>query len=128
MVERKLFFPNQSINIVYPNKAKMIFVPLTKRIETITSIKVCIISWMNFVYKGSCGKKSFSSKSKALILCTLKWRTRISCPITKTMEIIMRIQVCLISWMDIDYKEHGAKKSFSCKYKASIFCITMWRT
>ena len=28
------------------------------------------------------------------------------------MEIIMSIQVCLISWMTINYKENGGKKSF----------------
>ena len=33
-------------------------------------------------------------------------------PITKTMEIIMNIQVCLISWMAVNYKESGRKKSF----------------
>ena len=128
MVERKAFFPNQSINIMHPNEANMIIMPLTKRMETITSIQVCIISWMNFDYKGSGGKKSFFCKSKALILCTLMWRTRLSCPITKRMEIITRIQVCLISLTNFAYKENGGKKTFSCKSTESISCITMWGT
>ena len=33
-------------------------------------------------------------------------------PITKRMEIIRSIQVCLISWMNFDYKENGRKKGF----------------
>ena len=32
----------------------------------------------------------------------------------------MGIQVCLISWMNIDYKENGAKKSFSCQIEVNI--------
>ena len=33
-------------------------------------------------------------------------------PITKRMEIIMSVQVSLISWMNFDYKENGGKKAF----------------
>ena len=33
-------------------------------------------------------------------------------PITKRMEIIMSIQVCLISWKNFDYKEMAKKKAF----------------
>ena len=44
------------------------------------------------------------------------------------MEIIMSIEVCLISGMNINYKENGGKKSSSCKSKASISCIPMGRT
>ena len=33
-------------------------------------------------------------------------------PITKRMEIIMGIQVCLISRINFDYKENGGKKAF----------------
>ena len=32
--------------------------------------------------------------------------------VTKTMEVITNIQVCLISWMNINYKEYGGKKAF----------------
>ena len=44
-------------------------------------------------------------------------------PITKGMEIIMRIQVFLISWMIFDYKENSGRKSFSWKSKVLISCI-----
>ena len=33
-------------------------------------------------------------------------------PITKRMEIVMRIRVSLISWMNFDYMENGVKKTF----------------
>ena len=36
----------------------------------------------------------------------------IAMPIKKGMEIVMGIQVCLISWMNFDYTENGGKKSF----------------
>ena len=40
--------------------------------------------------------------------------------ITKEIEIIMSIQVELVSQMNFGYKENDGKKSFSCKSKASI--------
>ena len=67
MVESKVFLQIQSIKIVYPNIGNMIPVQMTKGIESITRIKVCLISWMNFDYKENGGKKSFSCKSKASI-------------------------------------------------------------
>ena len=38
-------------------------------------------------------------------------------PITKRMEIIMSIQVCLISRMNFHYKENGGKKAFLANAK-----------
>ena len=49
-------------------------------------------------------------------------------PKTKRIEIVTSIQVCILSLMNFDYKEHGGMKRFSCKWKASISCISMWRT
>ena len=43
-------------------------------------------------------------------------------PITIRMEIIMSIEVCPISWVNINFMENGGKKSFSCKSKALISC------
>ena len=62
MVERKLLLQIQSINIVYPNEDNMILVPITKRMEIVISIQVCIISWMNFDYEENVGKKAFLGK------------------------------------------------------------------
>ena len=69
MAEKKLFLQIKSINIMYPNKENMIVVPITKRMEIIMSIQVCLISQINFDYKENGGKKSFSCKSKAIISC-----------------------------------------------------------
>ena len=38
-------------------------------------------------------------------------------PIIKILEITMSIQVCLISWMNINCNENSGKKGFSCKPK-----------
>ena len=36
----------------------------------------------------------------------------IAMPIIKRMEIVMGIHVCLILWMNFDYKENGGKNAF----------------
>ena len=59
MVERKLFLQIQSINSMHPNAENMIVVPITKGIEIITNIQVCLIPWMNFYYKENGKKKAF---------------------------------------------------------------------
>ena len=38
-------------------------------------------------------------------------------PITKRMEVIMSIQVCHISWININYIENGGKNSFPANLK-----------
>ena len=52
--------PNQSINIVYPKEKNMI----VKEKEIITSIQVCLISWINISDKENAGKKSLFANSK----------------------------------------------------------------
>ena len=52
----------------------------------------------------------------------------IDMPITKGMEMIMRIRVWLIPWININCKENSGKKSFSYKSKALISCIPKRRT
>ena len=49
-------------------------------------------------------------------------------PLTKRMGIIVSIHVSFISQMILDYRENYGKKSFSCKSKASILHISMWKT
>ena len=41
------------------------------------------------------------------------------------MEIITRIQVCLISWMNINYKENGGRKAFLTNPKHQC-CASQW--
>ena len=62
MIERKAFLAN--LKHQYPYKENMIVELITKRIEIIASIQVCLNSQMNFDYKENGGKKSFSSKSE----------------------------------------------------------------
>ena len=64
MVERKLFFQIQSINIAYPNVENMIVVPITKRIKIVMSIHVRLISQMNFDFKENGGRKALLANPK----------------------------------------------------------------
>ena len=41
----------------------------------------------------------------------------IAMPITKKTEIVTGIQVCLILWMNFDYKKNGGKKAFLANLK-----------
>ena len=65
--KEKLFLQIESDNIVYPSVENKIVVPITKAMEIILSIQVCLISRMNFDYEENGGKKTFSCKSKASI-------------------------------------------------------------
>ena len=58
-MERKLFLQIQRIYIMYPNEEDMIAVPITERIEFITSIQVYPISRMSINYKEKGRKKRF---------------------------------------------------------------------
>ena len=64
MVERKLLLHIQSISIVYPNVDNVIVLPVTKRVEIIMRIQVCLISQMYFDYKENGGKKAFPTNPK----------------------------------------------------------------
>ena len=64
MVEKKLFLHIQSINILHPNVENMIVMPITKRMEIISSIQVCLISRVNFDHKENGRKKAFLANPK----------------------------------------------------------------
>ena len=64
MVEGKLFLQIQSINIVHGNVETMIVKAITKRMEIIKRIQVCLISWMNFDYEKNGGKKALHENPK----------------------------------------------------------------
>ena len=69
---------------------------------------------MNINYKENGGKKVFPSNQSINIMYP-HVENMIAVPITKSMKIITRIQVCLILKMNINFKENGGKKCFSCK-------------
>ena len=91
------------------------------------NIHVCLISQMNFDYKENEGKKAFLANSKHQYRASQRGEHDCGAH-NKKMEITVGIKVYLISRMNFDYKENGAKKSFSCKSKASRSCIPIWRT
>ena len=64
MEERNLFLQIGSINIMYPNVENMIVLPITKRMEIIMYIHVCLISRINFDYTKNIGKKAFLANPK----------------------------------------------------------------
>ena len=105
----------------------MIVVPLTKGMEIIMSVQVCLISRMNFDYKEKGRHKAFRTNPKNQYHVS-NMENMIVVPIRKGMEIIMSVKVCHISRINFDYKENGKKKSFSCKCATSISCIPMCRT
>ena len=121
----KLSLQIQSMNIMYPNKKNMIAVPITKRMQLIMSIQVCLISQMNINYKENGGKKSFSCKIQGIQIAYPNVGNMIAVPITKRMKIITSCHVCLISWINFKYKENSGNKSFYFKSQASIWCIPM---
>ena len=74
-MKRKAFLANPKREYRVSNVENMIVVPIRKRLEIIMSIKAYLISWMNFDYKENGGKKNFSCKSNASILCIPVRRT-----------------------------------------------------
>ena len=49
---------------MYPNEEKIIVVPITKRMEIVMGIQLCLVSWMNFDCKENGGKKAFPTNLK----------------------------------------------------------------
>ena len=83
---------------------------ITKKIKIIMSIHVFVIWWMNFDSMENGGKKSFSCKTKASKSWILMKKTCSCYLITKRIDIIMRIHVCLLWWMNFNSIENGGKK------------------
>ena len=72
---------------------------------------------MNFNSTKNGQNKSFSCKTKSSKPCILMKRMCLYYPITKRVEIIMRIQVCPVERMNSDSKESRGTKSISFKTK-----------
>ena len=76
---------------MYPNEENMIIVPITERLEIITAIQVCLISWININSKENGGNKSFSCKIQSINIVYLNEENMIVVPITKKKELITTI-------------------------------------
>ena len=87
----------------------MIVVPITKRVEIVTSIQVYLISRVNTNYKENGGKKKLFLQIQSIKIMYLDVENMIVVPITKRIKIIMIILVHLISWMNINYEENGGR-------------------
>ena len=100
---------------------KMIAILITKRMDNVMGIQVCLISWMNFDHNKNGQKKAVLANPKSNIRYP-KVENMIVMPITKRMEMNMSIQVCLILRMNFDQKENGGKKAFlsNAKHQYSV--------
>ena len=95
MVERKLFSQIRCINIVYLNVETMIVLPITKRMEIIMCIKVCLISQMKLIIWKMVERKLLLQVQSISIMYPIM-EDKIAMPIAKRTEIVTGIQVCLI--------------------------------
>ena len=89
----------------------MIVMPITKRMEVVMLIQVCLISRMNFDFEENGGKKLFL-QIQSINIVYPNMENMIVMPTKKRMAIVMRIQVCLISRTNINYEENSGKKAF----------------
>ena len=90
-------------------------------------IQVCFLLRVNFDHKANGEREAFLANPMHQYH-GLNEEKMIVVPLTKRVEIIMSIQVCLISRLNINYEENGGKKTFSCESKASISYILMRKT
>ena len=74
--------------------------------EIIMRIQVCLIWWMNIDSMENSGKKAFYAKTKHPY-CVSQWGEYVYFLMMKRIEIIIRIQVCVIWQMNFDSKENG---------------------
>ena len=63
-VKKSFSCQTKASNIVYPNVENMIVVPITKRMEIVTSIQVCIISRMPLILRKMVERKAFLTNPK----------------------------------------------------------------
>ena len=83
-------------------------------VDALVPMFVSFKGWALILQKGV-GKKMFSFKTEALILCSPMTKTCLWHPITKRMDIITRIRVCFFWWMNIDSKEMVERKASLAK-------------
>ena len=108
---KKAFLANPKQQYRVSNVENIIVMPITKRMKIVMRTQVYLISKMNFDYEKNGGKKAFLANPKHQIKYP-NGENMFVMLITKRTEIVMSIQVCLISWMNFNYEENGGKKAF----------------
>ena len=85
----------------------MTVVPIMKRMVIIMTIQVYLISRKNFDYKENGRKKAFLANPRQQYRASHCGEHNCHANNKKKIETVMSIQVCLISWMNIDYMKNG---------------------
>ena len=93
MAERKLFLQVQCSIIILPNVDNMSAMPITKIMQVVASIQVCLVSWMNINYKEKWWKEKLFLQIQSIKIMYPNMQNMIVVPITKRMMIIAGIQV-----------------------------------
>ena len=125
MAKTKMYLTNQNINIMYPNKTNAFMVPNQKMnrdyyknpcLSYLTSELWFLRKWW---------KEKLFLQNQSVNIMYPNEKNVFMVPITKWMEIILRIHVCFIWLTNFNCKENGGKKSFSCEAKATISGVSM---
>ena len=117
MVKGKLFLPNLSITTMHPISDNVFMKPNHKKNGNYYGNAICPIWWMSFDFKETSEKKSFSCKTQALKSCIPIRIMCLWCPITKRMEIIMRIQFVPFDRWTLILRKLREGKAFLAKSK-----------
>ena len=128
MVKKKLFLQIQNINIMYPNEVNMIIVPNNKKNRDYYGYPWLSHFTDELWLEGKWWKQKLFLQIQSINIVYPNKVNMIAVTNNKKIEIITGINVCLILRMNINYKENGEKKRFSCKSNTSISCIPMSRT
>ena len=114
MEEKTAFFQIQSINTVSSIMENRIAKPITKRMEIIIGIKVCLIWRMNIDFKENGGRESFFLPNQSINIVYPNEGNKIIVPNHKMNEGCYE-NLSFTFWQaHFDYKENVRKKSFSC--------------
>ena len=109
-----------------PIAGNMIRVRKTTGMAIVICIEVCLISRMKFSFKENSRKKRFHAKPKHQYHVS-HYRERDCSAHNKNNGDYYKLQIYLISWMTINYKESGGKKSFPTNPKHQYLASLCWK-
>ena len=110
MVERKALLTKSKHQTMYPNKENVFIVPKHQKNGDYYENPSLSHLRYEFWFLGKWRDEKLLI-AKTLISYILMRKMCLWCPVTKRMEIIMRIHVCLTWWMNFDSSENGERKS-----------------